>query len=60
MGGSCKKYGTRQFIWKGGKNVVWLFKLQEWPKHKRSKRFFKLKTSLKWYRECAASYCLNC
>jgi len=30
MGGSCKKDGVRQFRWKGGKNVVWLFKQQEW------------------------------
>jgi len=31
MGGSCRKYGTRQFRWRRGKNVVWLFKQQEWP-----------------------------
>jgi hypothetical protein len=31
MGGSCRKDGARQFKWRGGKNVVWLFKQQKWP-----------------------------
>jgi hypothetical protein len=30
MGGSCKKDGARQFKWRRGKNVIWLFKQQEW------------------------------
>jgi hypothetical protein len=31
MGGSCRKNGATQCMKRGGKNVVWLFKQQEWP-----------------------------